>query len=191
MPAALSSQHCRSCLVNVAQKAALYAELQPTQTGQGPHGDGCPAEVWPRQLCVKFLSALCLNLKAQNLLSVQYASLLNTFASFAAAPLIIQYSTASPIARVAVTTSVIAFAVITTGGLHWFTKPYVHQLWYSKQQQAVKAQTMSLLGGVKWRQFPIGSVTEFTGIHPMANFKVWWQYRQTQQHTSTHPLASR
>jgi hypothetical protein len=33
--------------------------------------------------------------------SVQYASLLNTFASFAAAPLIISYSSASPIARVA------------------------------------------------------------------------------------------
>eukprot|EP00878_Enallax_costatus_P003494 GHUV01003707.1.p1 GENE.GHUV01003707.1~~GHUV01003707.1.p1 ORF type:complete len:261 (+),score=87.29 GHUV01003707.1:632-1414(+) len=102
---------------------------------------------------------------------LKYASLLNTFASFAAAPLIIQYSTASPIARVAVTTSVIAFAVTTTGGLHWFTKPYIHQLWYNKQQQSLKAQTMSLFGGTKWKQFSLSSVTEFNGIHPLANFK--------------------
>jgi hypothetical protein len=64
---------------------------------------------------------------------MQYASLLNSFASFAAAPAIISYSSASPIARVAVATSVLAFALITTGGLHWFTKPYVHQLLYNKQ----------------------------------------------------------
>jgi hypothetical protein len=67
------------------------------------------------------------------LLLLQYASLLNSFASFAAAPAIISYSSASPIARVAVATSVLAFALITTGGLHWFTKPYVHQLLYNKQ----------------------------------------------------------
>lgn len=105
---------------------------------------------------------------------LQYASLLNTFASFAAAPLIIQYSTASPIARVAATTSIIAFAIITTGGLHWFTKPYIHQLWYSKEQQCLKAQTMSLFGGTRWKQFPLSSAAEFNGIHPLANFKVGW-----------------
>jgi hypothetical protein len=32
-----------------------------------------------------------------------------------------------------VATSVLAFALITTGGLHWFTKPYVHQMLYNKQ----------------------------------------------------------
>jgi len=71
---------------------------------------------------------------------LQYASLLNTFASFAAAPLIISYSSASPIARVAVTTSVIAFAVITTGGLHWFTAPYVHRLLYNDRTDVIRAQ---------------------------------------------------
>jgi hypothetical protein len=71
---------------------------------------------------------------------LQYASLLNTFASFAAAPLIISYSSASPIARVAVTTSVIAFAVITTGGLHWFTAPYVHRLLYNNKTDVMRAQ---------------------------------------------------
>lgn len=44
-----------------------------------------------------FVSLLC----RVCLLALQYASLLNTFASFAAAPLIVTYSTASPIARVA------------------------------------------------------------------------------------------
>eukprot|EP00775_Hariotina_reticulata_P011833 gene11833-11977_t len=102
---------------------------------------------------------------------LKYASLLNTFASFAAAPLIISYSTASPIARVAVTTSVIAFAVITTGGLHWFTAPYVHQLLYNDKTDVIRAQTLTLLGGTRWREFAVSSVTQPTGYHPLASFK--------------------
>lgn len=83
---------------------------------------------------------------------MQYASLLNSFASFAAAPAIVSYSSASPIARVAVATSVLAFALITTGGLHWFTKPYVHQLLYNEQVSAPPPGRvlLAIQGGDAW-----------------------------------------
>eukprot|EP00879_Flechtneria_rotunda_P020577 GHRR01021652.1.p1 GENE.GHRR01021652.1~~GHRR01021652.1.p1 ORF type:complete len:239 (+),score=76.79 GHRR01021652.1:924-1640(+) len=102
---------------------------------------------------------------------LKYASLLNTFASFAAAPLIISYSAASPIARVAVTTAVIAFAAITTGGLHWFTKPYVHQMLVNRTSDVAKVQMLSFFGRTVWREFPLSSVTAPTGYHPLASFK--------------------
>uniref|UniRef100_A0A383W2Y6 Transmembrane protein 186 n=1 Tax=Tetradesmus obliquus TaxID=3088 RepID=A0A383W2Y6_TETOB len=102
---------------------------------------------------------------------LKYASLLNSFASFAAAPAIISYSSASPIARVAVATSVLMFALITTGGLHWFTKPYVHQLLYNKQADMVRAQYLTLLGGTRWQEFAVSSTAEPTGYHPLASFK--------------------
>ncbi|WIA33251.1 hypothetical protein OEZ86_006393 [Tetradesmus obliquus] len=102
---------------------------------------------------------------------LKYASLLNSFASFAAAPAIISYSSASPIARVAVATSVLMFALITTGGLHWFTKPYVHQLLYNKQADTVRAQYLTLLGGTRWQEFAVSNTAEPTGYHPLASFK--------------------
>lgn len=103
---------------------------------------------------------------------LKYASLLNTFASFAAAPLIVTYSTASPIARVAVTVSVVAFAVITTGGLHWFTSPYVHQLLYNDKADTARVQTLKFFGGTRWHEFPVSAVETPTGYHPLASFKV-------------------
>ncbi|KAF6260631.1 hypothetical protein COO60DRAFT_1625661 [Scenedesmus sp. NREL 46B-D3] len=102
---------------------------------------------------------------------LKYASLLNSFASFAAAPAIVSYSSASPIARVAVATSVLAFALITTGGLHWFTKPYVHQLLYNEQADTVRAQYLTLFGGRRWQEFAVSSAAEPTGYHPLASFK--------------------
>jgi hypothetical protein len=72
----------------------------------------------------------------------------------------------------AVTVSVLTFAIITTGGLHWFTSPYVHQLLYNSQTDTAKVQTLSFLGGTKWHAFPVSAVQAPTGYHPLASFKV-------------------
>lgn len=63
-------------------------------------------------------------------------------------------------------------AFITTGGLHWFTSPYVHQLMYNDKTDVAKVQTLRLLGGSRWHEFPVSSVEAPTGYHPLASFKV-------------------
>jgi len=72
----------------------------------------------------------------------------------------------------AVTVSVLAFAIITTGGLHWFTSPYIHQLLYNDKTDTAKVQTMSFFGGTRWHEFPVAAVQAPTGYHPLASFKV-------------------
>lgn len=70
------------------------------------------------------------------------------------------------------TVSVLAFAIITTGGLHWFTSPYIHQLLYNDKTDTAKVQTMSFFGGTRWHEFPVAAVQAPTGYHPLASFKV-------------------
>lgn len=72
----------------------------------------------------------------------------------------------------AVTVSVLAFAIITTGGLHWFTSPYVHQLLYNAKTDTARVQTLRFFGGTRWHEFPVSSVEAPTGYHPLASFKV-------------------
>lgn len=72
----------------------------------------------------------------------------------------------------AVTVSVITFAIITTGGLHWFTSPYVHQLLYNDKTDTAKVQMLRFFGGTKWHEFPVSAVEAPTGYHPLASFKV-------------------
>jgi hypothetical protein len=72
----------------------------------------------------------------------------------------------------AVTVSVLTFAIITTGGLHWFTSPYVHQLLYNDKTDVAKVQTLRFFGGTKWLEFPVSDVEAPTGYHPLASFKV-------------------
>jgi hypothetical protein len=73
---------------------------------------------------------------------------------------------------VAVAVSVLAFAIITTGGLHWFTKPYVHALLHNAKTDVVRLQTLSFLGGSRWREFEVGEAAPTSGFHPLANLKV-------------------
>lgn len=80
-----------------------------------------------------------------------------------------------PCVACAVTVSVLTFAIITTGGLHWFTSPYIHQLLFNDKTDTAKVQTLSFLGGTKWHEFPVSTVQPATGYHPLATFKVgWW-----------------
>jgi hypothetical protein len=72
----------------------------------------------------------------------------------------------------AVTVSVLAFAIITTGGLHWFTSPYVHQLLYNDKADTARVQTLKFFGGTRWHEFPVSAVEAPTGYHPLASFKV-------------------
>ncbi|KAF8067367.1 hypothetical protein HT031_002415 [Scenedesmus sp. PABB004] len=102
---------------------------------------------------------------------LKFASLLNTFASLAAAPLILSYSSASPIARVAVVTSVLGFAIITTGGLHWFTKPYVHALSRRAADGRLRATGLTFFGRRVSTEFDAAELAQPDGYHPLASFK--------------------
>lgn len=70
--------------------------------------------------------------------------------------------------------SLVAFATITTGGLHWFTKPYVHQLLYNSKTDMAKVQTLSFFGGKRWAEFSVSAVQQPAGYHPLASFQVGW-----------------
>lgn len=93
----------------------------------------------------------------------------------------------------AVTVSVLLLAFITTGGLHWFTSPYVHQLMYNDKTDIAKVQTLRLLGGSRWHEFPVSSVEAPTGYHPLASFKVssWQLCNATASQQSLQMVPSR
>lgn len=77
---------------------------------------------------------------------MQLASLVNTFVSISASPVILAYSEASELARVAVAVSLVGFGLFTTGALHWFTSPYVHELRYTPGTGMLWMQTINLFG---------------------------------------------
>lgn len=81
--------------------------------------------------------------------ATQLVSLANTAVSLAASPLILWASDAPPLMRVGLAASIAGFGLFTTGALHWFSRPYVHELRYDPGSQELVAQTVTLLGGMR------------------------------------------
>jgi hypothetical protein len=72
-----------------------------------------------------------------------------------------------------VAVSVLAFAILTTGGLHFFTKPYVHQLAYNAATDTARVRMLTFFGGTRWVEFPVADVAAPNTYHPLASFQVW------------------
>lgn len=67
--------------------------------------------------------------------SLKGVSLANTAIALIAAPFILLYADVSYVSRVGLSASMAIFGILTTGALHWLTKPYVHELVYHAGQQ--------------------------------------------------------
>lgn len=64
--------------------------------------------------------------------------------------MVLQISDSSPLVRVVLAVGVGGLGVLTTAALHWFTKPYVHQLRYKTGTGMAEVTTMDVLGRERW-----------------------------------------
>ena len=58
----------------------------------------------------------------------------------------------------------LGFALLTTGALHWFTKPYVHALAYDAASGAVQVTGLGLLGAVYGAGYQRGGDEKKLGV---------------------------
>lgn len=103
---------------------------------------------------------------------LKYVSLANTFISVCAAPIIMMTADLPPAASLALASSVAGFGILTTGALHWYTSPYVHEASYNSDSGEVEVETLTLFAGARRMRFHLSEVKYPDTFKPMSNFEV-------------------
>lgn len=101
---------------------------------------------------------------------LKQASLLNTFAACVASPLVLLYAEMGFLGRVGLAVTLTGFGILTTGALHWFTKPYVHELNYDGKTKEIEIKSIDLLSRLRSHKFHISDVTFPTSLNPVVTF---------------------
>ena len=103
-------------------------------------------------------------------------SLFSCLLTTAAAPTLAATESMPPAARATAAVGIAGFGLFTTGLLHWFVGPYVHELTWSYDDDATKDSieltTLNVLGTKKKHSLPLSRVATppDSSIHPQATF---------------------
>ncbi|KAK9833075.1 hypothetical protein WJX74_006371 [Apatococcus lobatus] len=129
--------------------------------------------VSPRQNFVQYQGPLSQAVRRVKLLSV-----FSCASAFAAAPLILGLDSGleTLAAKASVASTLCCFGMFTTGLMHWFTGPYVHQLTYDRSTQRFSAKTMSLLARPVHTSFSAQDVRYPQSLRPNVTFQVGNQF---------------
>jgi hypothetical protein len=109
---------------------------------------------------------------------LKLVSLANTAVALAASPTLSWLAEAAPdgttaaaYARAATVAATAAgFGVLTTLGLHWFTKPYVHEIVRVGNEHRYRLRALSPLARAVWRPLDVSAVRAADVARPLATF---------------------
>lgn len=95
--------------------------------------------------------------------TVKYAkrfSLTTCAVSLIGCPFLVMYGKASVpfVGKLALAATVLLMGTTTTFILHWFTRVYVHRMWYNPQKKSFAVETMNVFARRKMSYFPIEHV---------------------------------
>lgn len=68
------------------------------------------------------------------------------------------------------TVSLCTFGIGTTVALHWFTSPYVHEMWFNRRDETLNVKTLNVLARQRFSTFHLDDVTHPQGLKPLATF---------------------
>ena len=101
-------------------------------------------------------------------------SLFSCLLTTAAAPTLAATEAMPPAARAAAAAGIAGFGLFTTGLLHWFVGPYVHELTWrgGGEEGAIELTTLDFLGAKRTRSLPLSRVAAPPegSVHPQATF---------------------
>ena len=79
----------------------------------------------------------------------------------------------SMMAKLSLAGTLSSFGLATTGLLHWFTHPYVHQLRYYDEDKAIDVETLNFLAKKSMNRIPLDSIESGAegSLHPLSTFR--------------------
>jgi hypothetical protein len=79
-------------------------------------------------------------------------------------------------AKISLAAALSSFGILTTGILHWFTKPYLQNLSHWKATDTVEITALNVLAKPKAIRFKVGETTEPKSVHPLTSFEIYGKY---------------
>eukprot|EP01025_Chloroclados_australasicus_P065158 TRINITY_DN8840_c0_g1_i1.p1 TRINITY_DN8840_c0_g1~~TRINITY_DN8840_c0_g1_i1.p1 ORF type:complete len:220 (+),score=12.46 TRINITY_DN8840_c0_g1_i1:62-721(+) len=105
--------------------------------------------------------------------NLKLVSITSTSVAFLGSPLIVMFAAGTTPIKIITASSFCIFGAFTTGLLHWFTSPYVHQLKLNKESLEMSASTVSLFGGKVHTKFGLNEIEPPRDTYkPLATFRV-------------------
>lgn len=164
------------------QPAALIGGLRrrclSSTAASGEGNDGASNQQPPQQQQDEQTAVVYRGALGPSLRRLKLVSLANTAVALAASPTLSWLAEAAPdgttaaaYARAATVAATAAgFGVLTTLGLHWFTKPYVHEIVRLGNAHNYRLRALSPLARAVWRPLDVSAVRAADVARPLATF---------------------